>query len=323
MKMLVTGAAGFIGSYIVDALLERGIRLVGTDNFVRGRRENLASAMANEAFTFIEADLGDPQADFSELIAHGPFDMVWHMAANSDIAAGANDDGIDFRDTFQTTRGALAICKAADSRKLVFASTSAVYGENPETLHEATGPLLPISNYGAMKLAAEAVISTAAETYLDAAWIMRFPNVIGGRATHGVIYDFCHKLMKDPGTLQVLGDGTQKKPYLHVSELVSALLFITDKTAGEDGRHLYNIGPADDGVSVREIAEALVAAAGETAEIAYQGGDRGWVGDVPRFKYSTARLQALGWQPDLSSHEAVLRAVGECTQEWGISCSKP
>ncbi|MCL9999824.1 MAG: NAD-dependent epimerase/dehydratase family protein [Erythrobacter sp.] len=318
MKMLVTGSAGFIGSHLVDALLARGANVVGTDNLVRGRRANLSAALANEGFTFIEAELGDPEALPAALPALGPFDMVWHMAANSDIAAGVDDDGIDFRDTFQTTRTALALARACHARRFVFASTSAVYGELDETLVETTGPLLPISNYGAMKLAAEAAISAAAETFIDAAWIMRFPNVIGARATHGVIYDFCGKLLADREVLTVLGNGTQQKPYLHVAELIEAMLFIVDATAETPGRHLYNIGPEDSGVSVADIAAAVIERAGGLARIAYTGGDRGWVGDVPRFAYSTQKLADLGWSPKLSSHDAMLRAVAECCQERGL-----
>jgi UDP-glucose 4-epimerase len=318
MKMLVTGSAGFIGSHLVDALLARGATVIGTDNLVRGRRENLSAALANENFAFVEAELGNPQDVPSAIAAFGPFDMVWHMAANSDIAAGVDSDAIDVRDTFQTTRTALALARACCARRFVFASTSAVYGELDETLCETTGPLLPISNYGAMKLAAEAAISAAAETFLETAWILRFPNVIGPRATHGVIHDFCGKLLADPDVLPVLGNGTQQKPYLHVCELIEAMLFIVDATADAPGRHLYNIGPQDSGVRVADIAAAVVARAGGRARITYTGGDRGWVGDVPRFAYSTSKLAGLGWTPKLSSHDAMLRAVDECCRERGL-----
>jgi len=315
MKMLVTGAAGFVGSHLVDALLARGASLVGTDNLSRGRLANLSSAITHGRFAFIEAELGDPERLDDELIAHGPYEIVWHMAANSDIAAGVADENIDFRDTFQTTRSALAICRTSGSRRFVFASTSAVYGEHADTLTEATGPLLPISNYGAMKLAAEAAISAAAESYLDQVWLMRFPNVIGARATHGVIHDFCHKLIANPEVLHVLGNGTQRKPYLHVSELIEAMLFVVENAPVDVQRHLYNIGPEDDGVLVSEIARAVVEVAGGGARIAFESSDRGWTGDVPRFSYSTRKLAELGWRPALSSCEAVQRAVAQCARE--------
>lgn len=321
MRMLVTGGAGFIGSHLVDALLARGDWVVATDNLSLGSLELLEEARKSPRFSFVEAELADPDALPEELEKQDAFDIVWHLAANSDIAAGARDDGVDFRNTFQTTRAALALCRQTGSRRLLFASTSAVHGDNDTLLHEDSGPLLPISNYGAMKLASEAAISAAVETCLDQAWILRFPNVVGSRATHGVIRDLCAKLEADPSRLPVLGDGTQQKPYLHVSELIEAMLFITAEDFGE-GRSIYNIGPPDDGVRVSAIVDALVATCGGRATIEYAGGSRGWVGDVPRFRYSTRKLAELGWQPKLGSRDAIERAVEEIAHEWGVACSR-
>jgi len=183
-------------------------------------------------------------------------------------------------------------------------------------LYEDIGPLMPISNYGAMKLASEALISSALESFLDKVCIYRFPNVVGVPATHGVILDFVNKLKIDMATLEVLGNGTQQKTYLHVSELVGAMLFINFNTT--NGMNYYNIGAMDDGVLVSQIAEETIKIVYPGAIINYQQGDRGWVGDVPRFFYSVDKLKNLGWSPKMSSLEAIQKAIKEIVSQVGI-----
>lgn len=316
MTMIVTGAAGFIGSQLVDRLLADGHRVVGVDNMSRGTRENLALALPHQDFTLIEGDCAEPASLTAALAAHGTADIVWHLAANSDIAAGVADTRIDMRDTFMTTWGAVEIAKAAGAAKIAFASTSAVYGAHPEPLVETHGPMLPISNYGAMKLAGEALISAAVESHLKQAWIFRFPNVVGDRATHGVINDLFLKLKRDPSELEVLGDGKQQKPYLHASDLIEAMLYIVDNA--DEPRALYNIGPEDDGFDVAGIAAGVITASKTGAKIRYTGGDRGWVGDVPKFSYSVEKLARLGWRPSMSSAQAVARAIAEVAVQRGF-----
>ncbi|KPF85186.1 hypothetical protein IP70_13460 [alpha proteobacterium AAP38] len=311
---LVTGAAGFIGSHLVDRLLAQGHRVLGIDNMVRGVRRNVETALRHPGFTFIEARVDDAAA-FIGLISDatgrlGPINMVWHMAANSDIAAGTDDANIDLRDTFLTSFAVLQAMRAASIPRIAFASSSAIYGDHGlRAIAEDDGPLLPISNYGAMKLASEAAISAAAESYLERAWIFRFPNVVGGRGTHGVIYDFLNKLEITPDRLEVLGNGLQRKPYLHVADLIDAMTFIVAN--GNAKVNYVNIGPEDQGVEVRFIAETVVAEAAPAATIQYGEGSRGWVGDVPRFYYSTEKLRRMGWRPSQDSAVAVTRAVGE------------
>ncbi len=316
-KILVTGAAGFIGSHLVDRLLKRGCAVTGIDNFVRGCDENLHNAQNAPDFRFIEADLADLTA-FRGAVTVG-FDAVWHMAANSDIAAGVVDPNVDHRDTFLTTFNTLQIMREFGIPRIAFASTSAIYGNNPQLLTEDIGPLFPISNYGAMKLASEACISAAVESFVEQAWIFRFPNVIGPRATHGIIYDLLHKIARKPDALEVLGNGLQQKPYLHVSELIDAMLFIHEHASAP--LNYFNIGPADEGVQVRFIAETVIRQTAPDLPIRYTGGAKGWVGDVPKFQYSTEKLARLGWMPAMNSAQTVERAVAEIHSEFASRCS--
>jgi UDP-glucose 4-epimerase len=306
MRVLVTGGAGFIGSHLCERLIGQGAVVWCVDNLYLGQRRNIAHLTGKPGFHFHELDVRDRPA-LTALFGEASFDAVFHLAANSDVAAGAGDVRLDLELNQLTTVAVLEAMRAHGVKRLFFASTAAVFGETDALLHEDFAPLAPISFYGASKLAAEAYISVFVHTFAGRAVIMRFPNVVGERATHGVVFDFLRKLAADPTRLEVLGDGTQSKPYLYVGDLIDAMLIAWDKAeAAHAVYHAAGVGTT----SVREIAEIVVAAAGRpSTRIVYTGGDRGWVGDVPHFRYDIARLQALGWTPQRHSTDAVRYAV--------------
>jgi UDP-glucose 4-epimerase len=318
---IIAGGAGFIGANLAAKLLERGHTLVIADNYSRGTPANLGPLADHPDVTLIQADLSERAATaavFERAAVLGAVDEVWHLAANSDIQAGVRNPDVDFKDTFCTTFELLRAMQAHGVRQLHFASSSAIYGDLGEAvLHEAIGPLLPISNYGAMKLASEAQASAAAESFLDRVNLFRFPNVVGVPATHGVLLDFVRKLIATPRELQVLGDGTQQKSYLHVSDLVGAMLTIRDR-ASAGKVEVVNIGPTDVGVTVKWISEQVVARVSPGAAIVYGQGNKGWVGDVPKFNYSTDRLQSFGWSPRLGSAQAIQRSIDEIARQCGV-----
>jgi UDP-glucose 4-epimerase len=317
MSIFITGIAGFVGCNLAATLLQRGDEVAGFDNLCRGSTRNLESILGHPRFAFDAVDLADIDAyrrALTRLHSRSPVTEVWHLAANSDIPAGIGDPGVDLRDTFMTTYNTLLLMRELGIGTIAFASSSAVYGDlGDRNLTEDTGPLFPISNYGAMKLASEVAISAALESYLDRAYVFRFPNVIGIPATHGVILDFVRKLKRSPGMLEVLGDGTQQKSYLHVDELVDAMLFIR-RQAG-DRLNYYNIGANDEGVTVRFIAESVVGRVAPQARISFGQGNKGWVGDVPKFSYSIAKLSGLGWRPTLGSSQAIRKAVNQIAEQ--------
>jgi len=301
MTILISGGAGFIGPNLIKHLAALKRDVVVIDNFSRGLRENL-----DPTVPVIAADLSQPESidAVTAELAGRRITEIWHLAANSDIPAGVEDARVDLRDTFLTTFHLLELARRLGVRRFFFASSSAVYGDwGDQQISETLGPLLPISNYGAMKLASEAQISAAAESFLECAGIFRFPNVVGTPATHGVLLDFVHKLKRDPSRLDVLGDGTQQKAYLHVSDLVDAMWLASARQT--ERRAVLNIGPVDDGVAPK-------------ARIVFGQGNKGWVGDVPRFRYATGRVRALGWRPTMDSQAAVLRAIDEIATQEGV-----
>lgn len=304
IKTLIIGGAGFIGSVLVKKLLKDKTDIIVIDKLSLGSDEFIDRSKVE----FYKIDINNT-SEALKVLNEQEIDEVWHLAANSDIPAGVEDMNVDLEDTFLSTVSTLKIMRSIKCKRLHFASSSAIYGFNKNRLHEDIGPLLPISNYGAMKLSSEALISASCESFLDKACIYRFPNVVGVPATHGVILDFIKKLKQDPSKLEVLGNGKQQKTYLHVHELVEAMLFVKDNT--DNGLNYYNIGAMDDGVLVSQIAEEVVKVISPSATINYQDSDRGWVGDIPRFYYSVNKLEKLGWFPKMSSLEAIKLAVKE------------
>lgn len=305
MKILITGGAGFIGSHLCDALLAEGHQVTVVDNFILGKKENVEHLFGNTDFTLVEDDLINSNS-MRELFLKNKFDMVYHLAANSDIRKGGNDPMVDYELTFNTTFHVLQYMKEFGVKKLFFASTSAIYGETYDVLNEGYGPLKPVSNYGAGKLASEAFISAFSSNYDIQTWIARFPNVVGERFTHGVIYDFIHKLERNPCELEVLGNGEQCKPYVYVKDLVEGILYITEHA--NEKYNVYMLG-TDTRTKVKEIAAMVIEEMGLHSKLVYTGGDRGWKGDVPEFRYDLTKVNQLGWKAKYTSNDAVRIAI--------------
>jgi len=304
-RILLTGGAGFIGSHLCDYLYKENNHITVIDNLSLGKESNIEHLIGKENFSFIKGDiLNDTLLD--EVFQNGKFDIVFHMAANSDIAQSYENPAIDKDNTFMTTYVILEKMKKYSVKKIVFASTSAIYGDTSDLLHENYGPLKPVSHYGASKLSSESFISSFVENYNLQAWIVRFPNVVGERATHGVIYDFIKKLRKDSTKLEVLGDGEQYKPYLYVKDLVEAILFVW-KNADEK-LNIFNLG-VNSRTKVKDIARMVIEEMNLEATIEYTGGDRGWIGDVPEFNYDLSKINNFGWKAKLTSDEAVHKAI--------------
>ena len=235
------------------------------------------------------------------------FDFVFHLAANSDIARSHADPTVDLNMTYMTTFRVVDAMRRFGVKKLMFASTSAIYGDaRGEEVKENFGPLFPTSHYGACKLASEGIIASFCENYGMQAFITRFPNVCGERTTHGILHDFVMKLKKNPAELEVLGNGQQAKPYLYVKDLVDAILFVVRHA--DDKINFFNLG-VEGNTPVWKIAEMVIKSMKLNAKIRYTGGERGWVGDVPKFRYNLDKIHALGWEASLSSDEAVQKAI--------------
>lgn len=309
MKILVAGGAGFIGSNLIDLLLQEGHEIVCVDNYFIGTKQNIAHLDNDPHFRMYEQDLCDLEV-LSDIFEKEQVDYVFHLAANSDIQASARNPVIEYRNTYTTTFHLLECMRLHGVKKMFFASTSAVYGEKlDELLTETTANLSPVSYYGACKLGSEALISAYSHMNDFEALIFRFPNVIGPRLTHGVIFDFIRKLDEDKTQLEILGDGTQCKPYLFVTDLVQAM--VKFMRTGKKGITLYNLG-VEGATTVKRIADIVCEKMGlADVKYNYTGGNIGWKGDVPRFQYDLSKIYATGWRASCDSDEAVAKTVEE------------
>lgn len=305
MKILVTGGAGFIGSHLADYLIDKEHEVVVIDDLSLGKKENIEHNLVNRKFTFYQENILNYE-QIEGIFIQEKFDVIFHLAANSDISKSHAEPDIDFNNTFFITYNILKLMKCHMVKKIVFSSTSAIYGENSKKLAEDFGPLLPVSHYGASKLASEAFICSFVLNYDMQAWIVRFPNVVGERATHGVIFDFINKLRKNHNELEVLGNGEQFKPYMYVKDLVEAMIFVWRNS--NDRINIFNIG-VETKTRVKDIVRMVIEEMGLNAVIKYRGGDRGWIGDVPGFDYDLSKITSLGWVAKISSDEAVRKSI--------------
>jgi len=315
MRVLVTGAAGFIGSNLVPRFLHDGHEVLGIDNFFLGKKEYLEPLAARPGFQFVTMDLLEKDKVADVFRSFQP-EVVWHLAANSDISYGTLHTDFDLKGGTLATYNVLDVMRLAGTKQLVFSSSGAVYGE-PTVMPtpEDYGPLLPISLYAASKLACEGLITAYAHNYDMQVWMFRFGNVVGPNPTHGAIYDFVRKLAKDNRVLPVLGDGTQSKPYLYVDDCIEGMQH--GVAHAKDHVNYFNLTP-DDATTVRNIAEWTLAAMGlEGTPIAYSGGSRGWRGDVAIVRLDGSKLKRLGWAPRLASNQAVRRAIGDIVHQYG------
>ncbi|WP_437682987.1 NAD-dependent epimerase/dehydratase family protein [Sorangium sp. So ce131] len=309
LRSFVVGGAGFIGSHLADRLVERG-PVTLYDNLSVGRRVFVAPHLDAGRATLVEADALDLDRLTEAMAGH---DLVVHLAANPEARWGLERTRLDLEQGTIATYNVLEAMRRAGVRRLIFSSSGTVYGDTPQRSAEGDLGALPISLYGASKLAGEALISAYVECFGLTAWIYRFGNVVGPRGTHGAALDFLKKLRDRRTELEVLGDGRQSKPYLDVRDCADGILFGFDH-AGER-LNIYNLAP-EDTTSVARIAELCVAASPyPDAVIRYRGGERGWPGDVPRSRMDPGKLAALGFRVRHTSDEAVRIAVEALASE--------
>jgi UDP-glucose 4-epimerase len=314
MRVVVTGGAGFIGSHIVERLVELGYEVIVLDNLSSGRVENLSRVRGR-----VELVVGDVKDFETCLRVLRGAEVVYHFAANPEVRVSVTDPEVHFRENVVATFNVAEASRRAGSvRTLVFASSSTVYGDAPRLPTPEDCELRPVSVYGASKAAAELILHSYSHLYGIRVVVLRYANVVGPRLRHGVIYDFLMKLSRNPEVLEVLGDGTQRKSYLYVSDAVDATLLAVERASRYF--EVFNVGN-EDWITVLEIARVVSEVLGLRPRVVLRGGTpdgRGWPGDVKLMLLSIERLKSLGWRPRYSSYEAVRLATTAIAEELNL-----
>jgi UDP-glucose 4-epimerase len=313
-RYFVVGGAGFIGSHLVRHLLadEPDACVTIFDNFSSGREWHLGENLSSSRVSIVRGDVKDLPALTGAMKGDGTnwggHDHAYHFASNPDIAKAVTQPDIDFWEGTYLTQNVLEAMRQSGTKKLTYASGSGVYGDTGTTpVFEDFAPMLPISTYGASKLAGEALIGAYCHMFDLSALAFRFANVVGPHQTHGVTYDFTRRLMKEPTSLTILGDGSQSKSYVHVDDVAGALRFVAGK--GMKGFHYFNVATLDY-VTVKEIADLCCQCLGLTdVKYTFTGGDRGWKGDVPVVRFDSSKLRTLGWSNKLTTRDALRDSI--------------
>lgn len=304
-KVFVTGAAGFIGSNLVDRLLKDGYKVIGWDNLSTGRIRFLEEALKNPNFTLIQGDNMDVDSLSNAMIG---CDTVFHLAANADVRFGLNHPSKDLNQNTIATFNVLQAMQNCGIKRIVFSSTGSVYGESDVIPTPENAPFpIQTSLYGASKVAGESLIQAYSEGYEFESYIFRFVSILGERYTHGHIFDFYKQLLDHSEYLNVLGDGTQRKSYLYVKDCVDAILHILSLPS-QNKVNIYNLG-TDEYVQVNDSVRFIINHLGLNPEIRYSGGNKGWIGDNPFIFLDTKKIRNTGWKPELTIEQGVISTL--------------
>jgi UDP-glucose 4-epimerase len=315
-RVFVTGAAGFIGSNLVDRLLARELEVVGWDNLTTGMLRFLEHARSNPRFTFVEGDTLDTKALAAAMAGT---DFVFHLSANADVRFGTEHPGKDLEQNTIATFSVLEAMREQKVRRVAFSSTGSIYGE-PDIFPTPEDAPFPVqtSLYGASKLAGEGLLGAYASGFDFEVYIFRFVSVLGERYTHGHVFDFYRKLNANPREIEVLGNGRQRKSYLYVQDCIDAMLLAIEHA--HNPVNVFNLG-TDEFVTVDQSLGYICAALGVSPERHYTGGERGWIGDSPFILLDTTRMKSLGWRPTITIRDGILKTLAYLqANRWVFEC---